>query len=128
GGMDLAQPRDAVAPVVVAERLRGLGDLRFGLREELFAECPERARVVWEELLLAQQRLEGVATDRERALRLRLEIAAQPRGVAVQRPGRGLGRRDDRAPHGAAEGGVGDELRDAVAQEARARWRGALGD
>jgi len=69
-GVIAAQARDGFAPVVVTERACRLGDLRLGLAEELLAERTQARRVVVEQLLLLQQRLEGLATDRQRALRL----------------------------------------------------------
>src|SRR6185503_20797845 len=66
-GMVLPQTRDRVAPVVVAERARRVGDLSLGLAEQLVAERAQARRVVVEQLLLLEQRLERVAPDRERA-------------------------------------------------------------
>ena len=81
-----------------------------------------------EQLLLFQQRLEGLASDGERAARLREEIRAQPRDVAVERVGRGVRGGQERAADDAPQRRVGQRLRQLVAQERGAGRRGALGD
>ena len=109
------QASDGVAPIVVAERARRLSDLRLGLAEELLAVSAQAGRVVVEQLLLFQQRLESLASDGERAARLRKEIGAQPRDVAVERVGRGVRGRQERASDDAPERRVGQRPRELVA-------------
>jgi len=115
--MVASQTRDGVAPVVVAERARRLGDLPLGLAEEFLAVGAQARRVVVEQLLLSQQRLERIASDCERAVRLREEIRAQPGDVAVECVGRGARGGQERTTDDPPERRVGQRLRQLVAQE-----------
>ncbi len=101
------QARDGVAPIVVAERARRLDDLRLGLAEELFPVRPQARRVVVQQLLLLQQRLERLAADRERAARLRQKVRAEPRDVPVERVSRGVRGGEQRTANDSPQRGVG---------------------
>src|SRR5439155_8012482 len=79
----LADLRHRVAPVVVADGLRGLAEQRLGLAVELFAPAREGRGVVVEELLLLEPRVDRVADDRGRAALLRAGVAFGPLRGAV---------------------------------------------
>src|SRR2546425_49950 len=109
---------------VVSDGLRGLAEQRLGLAVELFAPAREGRGVVVEELLLLEPRVDRVAADRERATRLRPELAFEPIRVAIERRGRlvrgGTERTQDRARERRA---AREQVVDTVAEE-----RGSGGD
>src|SRR6185369_13835338 len=84
GRMVLADRFDRRTPVLMTELERGFVQSRFGLAVELVAPLVKGDRVVMQELLLFQPRVDRIAPDGERALHLWAEGFRQPVRVLVE--------------------------------------------